>query len=70
MVKDKPIIPTTQKSDIKYTTLQNNVDPYYRGSSIANHKVSNGYSSKNATNSLLANGSAMPNGSTTRLLFV
>ncbi|XP_037805491.1 solute carrier family 35 member E1 homolog [Lucilia sericata] len=69
--KDKSIIPTTtQKSNIKYTSLPNNVDPYYRGSVTTNHKISNGYSSKNTANSLLANGSTMPNGSTTRLLFV
>ncbi|KAI8122842.1 Solute carrier family 35 member E1 like protein [Lucilia cuprina] len=69
--KEKSIIPTTtQKSSIKYTSLPNNVDPYYRGSVTTNHKISNGYSSKNTENSLLANSSTMPNGSTTRLLFV
>ncbi|KAM7348875.1 solute carrier family 35 member E1 homolog [Cochliomyia hominivorax] len=69
--KDKSIIPTTtQRSNIKYTSLQNNVDPYYRGSITTNHKIANGYSSKNVTNSILANGSTIPNGSTTRLLFV
>lgn len=70
MTRDKSIIPTTQKTSIKYTPLQNNVDPYYRGSVSTNHKISNGYSSNNTTNSLLANGSGMPNGSSTRLLFV
>lgn len=59
-----------QNSNIKYTSLQNNVDSYNRGSIATNHKLSNGYSAKNVTNSILANGSSVSNGSTTRLLFV
>ncbi|XP_061389375.1 solute carrier family 35 member E1 homolog [Musca vetustissima] len=69
VTKEKPIIPTTTKSSINYTPLQNTVDPYYRGSALTNYKTTNGYNSS-TTNSLLANGSGIPNGSTTRLLFV
>ncbi|XP_073832537.1 solute carrier family 35 member E1 homolog [Musca autumnalis] len=69
ITKEKPIIPTTTKSSINYAPLQNTVDPYYRGSISTNYKTTNGHNS-NTTNSLLANGSGMPNGSTARLLFV
>ncbi|XP_005183333.1 solute carrier family 35 member E1 homolog [Musca domestica] len=69
ITKEKPIIPTTTKTSINYSPLSNSVDPYYRGSVLTNYKTTNGYNSS-TTNSLLANGSGMPNGSTTRLLFV
>ncbi|XP_075156043.1 solute carrier family 35 member E1 homolog [Haematobia irritans] len=65
--KDKSLIPTTTKSSINYSPLRNTIDPYYQGSLLTNHKSSNGYS---RNNSLLSNASGMPNGSTTRLLFV
>ncbi|XP_068141077.1 LOW QUALITY PROTEIN: solute carrier family 35 member E1 homolog [Drosophila tropicalis] len=77
--RDPPTLPLSAKSNnIKYTPLQEQhtkMDSYYRGvmnggngntSVTTTNKMSNG-----GTNSLLANGSSLPNGAAaTRLLFV
>ncbi|XP_016956395.1 solute carrier family 35 member E1 homolog isoform X2 [Drosophila biarmipes] len=64
--REKPTLPLSQNSHVKYSPLEQHADPYYRGS--VNGKLSNGL--HRTGNSLLANGSGMPNGTTTRLLFV
>jgi len=65
--REKPTLPLSQNSHVKYSPLEQHTDPYYRGS--VNGKLSNGLH-RTPGNSLLANGSGMPNGTTTRLLFV
>ncbi|XP_030378186.1 solute carrier family 35 member E1 homolog isoform X2 [Scaptodrosophila lebanonensis] len=70
--REQPPLPLTHSNHIKYSPLPN--DAYYRGA--VNGKLSNGLhkptmtTTATMTNSLLANGSGMPNGSATRLLFV
>ncbi|KAH8286633.1 hypothetical protein KR018_002633 [Drosophila ironensis] len=80
--REPPTLPLSQPSQVKYAPLEQQQqqqqqqqhsqhqsrDPYYRGS--VNGKLSNGLQHKAAGNSLLANGSGMPNGTATRLLFV
>ncbi|KAH8339671.1 hypothetical protein KR074_002422 [Drosophila pseudoananassae] len=68
--REPPTLPLSQTSHVKYAPLEqhHNRDPYYRGS--VNGKLTNGLQQKSAGNSLLANGSGMPSGTATRLLFV
>ncbi|XP_017060560.1 solute carrier family 35 member E1 homolog [Drosophila ficusphila] len=65
--KEKPTLPLSQSNHVKYSPLEQQTDPYYRGS--VNGKLSNGLH-RAPGNSLLANGSGMPSGTATRLLFV
>ncbi|KAH8289260.1 hypothetical protein KR054_002428 [Drosophila jambulina] len=70
--REAPTLPLSQSSNIKYQPLEQQTDPYYRGS--VNGKLSNGLhraTTMTTGNSLLANGSGMPSGTAaTRLLFV
>ncbi|KAH8373641.1 solute carrier family 35 member E1 homolog [Drosophila serrata] len=70
--REAPTLPLSQSSHIKYQPLEQQTDPYYRGS--VNGKLSNGLhraTTMTPSNSLLANGSGMPSGTAaTRLLFV
>lgn len=68
--REPPTLPLSQASHVKYSPLEqhHNRDPYYRGS--VNGKLTNGMQQKSTGNSLLANGSGMPSGTATRLLFV
>ncbi|KAH8420313.1 hypothetical protein KR009_009027 [Drosophila setifemur] len=68
--REPPTLPLSQNSHVKYTPLeQPNRDSHYRGSAV-NGKLSNGLHKSTPGNSLLANGSGMPSGTATRLLFV
>ncbi|XP_034119187.1 solute carrier family 35 member E1 homolog [Drosophila sulfurigaster albostrigata] len=77
--RELPTTVTTSSSSlpsnhVKYTPLQHNNDSYYRTSTMNGGHKGAGTTTLSmppmTTNSLLANGSGMPNGSATRLLFV